>query len=221
MNNPLLNWLTQSLFVISTILLVPVILLLLGQLVTVLLWLGGFLREWRERRSLRDKMKQLVRDAGSDSPDPDRLWRALTRVGCGLPQRLVDDCGSELPGAALLKKGLADLEADVTAALARLSLVTRLAPMLGLMGTLIPLGPALMALAQGQLDSLSRDLIIAFTTTVVGLLVSCLAYAMGLARRVWYLRDVDDLEFLVTRITEKEACHDSSDEEEEVGLSRV
>jgi biopolymer transport protein ExbB/TolQ len=64
------------------------------------------------------------------------------------------------------------------------------------MGTLIPLGPALSALANGNIQALSGNLIVAFTATVVGLLVSGVAYGMGLARRIWYASDMTSLEFI-------------------------
>lgn len=72
--------------------------------------------------------------------------------------------------------------------------------MLGLMGTLIPLGPALMGLASGNVAEMARNLVVAFTATVVGLLVSGATYGIGLARRTWYARDVSDLEFLSQRL---------------------
>ena len=96
-----------------------------------------------------------------------------------------------------LKKCLDDLEIDVARRLARLSLATRVGPMLGLVGTLIPLGPALTGLAAGRIEVLAGNLIIAFTTTVFGILIGGLAYAMGLVRRAWYEQDLSDLEFLV------------------------
>ena len=65
-------------------------------------------------------------------------------------------------------------------------LLARSGPILGLMGTLIPLGPGLTALGNGNIDILATALTVAFDTTVVGLLVGLLAYAMGRIRRRWY-----------------------------------
>ena len=96
-----------------------------------------------------------------------------------------------------VKKCLDDLEIDVARRLARLSLATRVGPMLGLVGTLIPLGPALTGLATGNMDVLAGNLIIAFTTTVFGILVGGFAYGVCLVRRAWYEQDLSDLEFLV------------------------
>jgi len=70
-------------------------------------------------------------------------------------------------------------------------------PMLGLVGTLLPLGPALTGLASGDVQALAGNLIIAFTTTVFGILVGAFAYAVSLTRRTWYEQDVSDLEYIV------------------------
>ena len=66
--------------------------------------------------------------------------------------------------------------------------------MLGLMGTLIPMGPALRGGAMGNLESLAENMIVAFTTTVVGLLIGGLCYGMYLSRQYWYARDLADIE---------------------------
>ncbi len=70
--------------------------------------------------------------------------------------------------------------------LERNDLLARSGPILGLMGTLIPLGPGLTALGQGSLDILATALTVAFDTTVIGLLVGLLAYGIGRIRRRWY-----------------------------------
>lgn len=70
--------------------------------------------------------------------------------------------------------------------LERSDLLARSGPILGLMGTLIPLGPGLNALGQGNLDQLATALSVAFDTTVVGLLVGLTAYSCARIRRRWY-----------------------------------
>ena len=70
--------------------------------------------------------------------------------------------------------------------LERSDLLARSGPILGLMGTLIPLGPGLAALGEGNLDILATALTVAFDTTVVGLLVGLVAFIAGRLRRRWY-----------------------------------
>ena len=73
-----------------------------------------------------------------------------------------------------------------TKRLERVDLLARSGPILGLMGTLIPLGPGLTALGNGNIDILATALTVAFDTTVVGLLIGLIAYILGRVRRRWY-----------------------------------
>lgn len=68
----------------------------------------------------------------------------------------------------------------------RADLLARVGPMLGLMGTLIPLGPGLAAMGRGELDVLAQAVTVAFNTTVLGLLIGILGYVVGRLRRRWY-----------------------------------
>lgn len=68
----------------------------------------------------------------------------------------------------------------------RADFITRLAPMLGLMGTLIPLGPGLAALGEGELRILTTAITVAFDTTVIGLLAGMIGFVLGRLRRRWY-----------------------------------
>ena len=68
----------------------------------------------------------------------------------------------------------------------RADFITRLAPMLGLMGTLIPLGPGLAALGDGDVKILSTAMSVAFNTTVLGLLCGMVGFVIARLRRRWY-----------------------------------
>ncbi|MBV0934836.1 MotA/TolQ/ExbB proton channel family protein [Marinobacterium weihaiense] len=68
----------------------------------------------------------------------------------------------------------------------RADFITRIAPMLGLMGTLIPLGPGLSALGDGELSILTTAMTVAFDTTVIGLLTGIIGFVLGRLRRRWY-----------------------------------
>ena len=68
----------------------------------------------------------------------------------------------------------------------RSDFMSRVAPMLGLMGTLIPLGPGLSALGEGDLTVLTTAMSVAFDTTVLGLFVGIVGFVIGRMRRRWY-----------------------------------
>jgi biopolymer transport protein ExbB/TolQ len=74
----------------------------------------------------------------------------------------------------------------------RADFIARLAPMLGLMGTLIPLGPGLAALGDGELTILTTAMTVAFDTTVVGLLAGMVGFVLARMRRRWYDEAIND-----------------------------
>jgi len=76
----------------------------------------------------------------------------------------------------------------------RSDLLTRVAPMLGLMGTLVPLGPGLAGLGRGDIAILTGAIQVAFDTTVLGLLVGIIGFILGKLRRRWYDQLIDALE---------------------------
>lgn len=65
-------------------------------------------------------------------------------------------------------------------------LIAKVAPLLGLMGTLIPLGPGVLAIGAGDVEVLSESLLVAFDTTILGLIVAIVAIAISTVRKSWY-----------------------------------
>ena len=74
--------------------------------------------------------------------------------------------------------------------------LSKLGPMLGLMGTLIPMGPALAGLATGDIESMARNMQVAFATTVTGLVAAAIGYVTQQVKQRWYLQDMANLEYL-------------------------
>lgn len=98
---------------------------------------------------------------------------------------------------------LLEREQDRYDSIVKLSeLLARLAPMLGLLGTLIPLGPGIIALGQGDTYTLSTSLLTAFDTTIAGLVAAALAIVVSAIRRRWYREYGSVLEALCTEVLE-------------------
>jgi len=190
-----------AMYPIATVLLYPVLALEALALIYIVFEFGRFtleiLRRDRKRSLHRiEKAAQAARssleagkhdDAVADLAGISRNWlvaRFAALLGTG-----------ENMGRARLLKVLADTEMFATKALNRTRLWIRLGPIIGLITTLIPISPALVALAKGDLQTLSNNLVIAFSTTVIGLLISGLAFVMSSARERAYLQDVSDIEY--------------------------
>lgn len=78
--------------------------------------------------------------------------------------------------------------------LERADLLARIPPMLGLMATIIPLGPGLAALGQGNPGELASAVTVAFDATVLGLVAGIGGLVVGKLRRRWYEELLEGLE---------------------------
>lgn len=194
--------LVKFLFVLCSVLLIPVIVVLLVFLGWTVILAGGFLRECLARAATRRSLDQVLA-AAKAGQDSERLWALIRGGGSGVLAAFAVRVGHNTNRAELLTHTVAELEHGITDSMALLSLLTRVGPMLGLMGTLIPLGPALTGLAAGDTQIMAKNLVVAFTTTVIGVLVGSVAYGIGLVRRTWSARDLCDLEFICERLAEK------------------
>ena len=76
-------------------------------------------------------------------------------------------------------------------------LIIRLGPVFGLLGTLIPLGPGIISLGQGDTVTLSQSLLTAFDTTIVGLISAAICTVISTVRKKWYANDISILETLM------------------------
>ncbi|MBI5309588.1 MAG: MotA/TolQ/ExbB proton channel family protein [Actinobacteria bacterium] len=94
------------------------------------------------------------------------------------------------------QRSLVDYDLYVSKRLDRVRLLVRSGPALGLMGTLIPLAPALAALGEGDAKVLADELQTAFAITVVGVAIGLIAFGVAVVRERYYTKDLADLEYL-------------------------
>ncbi len=89
-------------------------------------------------------------------------------------------------------------------AITRISdVIARLGPMFGLLGTLIPLGPGLIALGQGDTYTLSQSMLTAFDSTIAGLAAAAVSFIISTIRKRWYEDYMASTEALAVCILEK------------------
>ncbi len=101
------------------------------------------------------------------------------------------DAGLLLGERSLLRRRerpaeLAMVEARARRRIERADILTRISPMLGLMATLISLGPGLTALSNGNLGLLAEAMLTAFDATVLGLAAGAVGFVIARLRRRWY-----------------------------------
>lgn len=92
-----------------------------------------------------------------------------------------------------VERELQVMELELVRRLDRIRFVIKLGPALGLMGTLIPMGISLAALAEGNIPKMAGSMVTAFTATVAGLGAGALAYMIAMPRERWLRADVRDM----------------------------
>ena len=76
-------------------------------------------------------------------------------------------------------------EEQLAATLTAPRMLVKVGPSLGLLGTLIPMGSSLASLATGNLEAMAGQMVVAFTTTIIGLATGTLAYVVAAVRQTW------------------------------------
>ena len=176
---------------IAQALLAPDIILLLAFILYSIFCIGSIIVEaLSERRNFRVNMPKFL--AALTSADPEAIPSTVGASGLLNRQKIalltVFDY-RVLPGEALValtRRLVSAEEMRYTKIRGRNDIAVKVAPMLGLMGTLIPLGPGIAALGTGDITSLSSSIVIAFDTTVAGLATAVVCLVIGRIRRNWY-----------------------------------
>ena len=190
-------------YMVANALLYPVLFVEVIALVWTMFEAGRFTVEVTRRG--RHRSLQAVRAASArgyaaladDRPD-DALHhvRQALQHG-GLSRRFADGLETDDLVRTHLRKLVAETESEAARLLSRTRTLVRIGPMLGLMGTLIPISPALVGLAQGDVQTLADNLVIAFSTTVVGILIGGVSYLISAVRERLYRQDISDIEYVL------------------------
>jgi biopolymer transport protein ExbB/TolQ len=197
----------EAIFHVASALQVPVLILALLALALVIFELGSYVIELRGRRRRRfPELSQGADHAREALVQGDR--QAALQAVRGIPRSAAMAATLEFivehartpRGEHQINKALADFDLDSQRRLSRTRMLVRAGPALGLMGTLIPLSPALTGLANGNTSQLSNDLRVAFSVTVVGLLIGAVAFGLSLSRDRLYSQDLSDLEYVAALI---------------------
>lgn len=192
--------LTSLIHIISESLLTPVVILLIISIIIVLLSFGGIINEFISRKAIKSKeLEELIRSV-SFSRDVSQMKAVITDSSLFDYQkealvRIADnyDIGSDAR-KALASELISSEETRLIKNTNKTDILVKVGPILGLLGTLIPLGPGLAALGSGDIAVLAQSLTIAFDTTVTGLSVGALAYVISRFKKQWYESDLITME---------------------------
>jgi biopolymer transport protein ExbB/TolQ len=197
----LLRLLENGLFALGQVLRFPVMLLLWVCVGSALFMAGACLVEFiarrRERRGFN--VAAWLHQGSVLDADPSRLR--------GLPAELrglVNDVRQDRSLVGFREGGLEHLvlerEERVRHSLTASRALVKVGPSLGLLGTLIPMGQSLASLAAGNLEAMAGQMVVAFTTTIIGLATGTLAYVVAAVRQGWVNQTIREERYLAERI---------------------
>lgn len=192
---------------IVTILDAPVKVVLIVLLIISLVMVGGLIAEYFQRKYLKVRAASVVDAIKKGDRDPatiiknssllisqKRLLLELT-IHKNLSDEMKDNFAASL---------LDNYNQNQDFIVKRSDLIVKLGPTFGLLGTLIPLGPGIIALAGGDTMTLSNSLLAAFDTTVLGLISASICTIISLIRRRWYGKDRIMLTLIMEAMLEAE-----------------
>ena len=196
-----MNTISDIMFWISNGLLVPVVVLLILLFFRSLLLVGSFFGQYVSIRKtdklIREQMETLHVD------NIDHFGSKLPEKSSSLVVMFMKRILAEQGNKAQVQRLLANFEIAADKDLATSKTLTKLGPILGLMGTLIPMGPALVGLSTGDIASMAYNMQVAFATTVIGLVAGAIGFLTQQVKQRWYLQDMTNLECLVEVLNEK------------------
>lgn len=187
---------------------IPVLILALIALVVVIVETGSLLVELRRRRyrslarlesAVERCRAHLAAGQGAEALralQPFAWNMAMEEAFAGILEQI-----GRPDAEARIAKRLAEYDYRSLRRLERTRILVRMGPALGLMGTLIPLSPALAGLASGDVATLGDNLRVAFSVTVAGLLVGAVAFGISLVRDRLYAQDFSDVEYVAACLT--------------------
>jgi biopolymer transport protein ExbB/TolQ len=198
----------DTVYHISNVLRVPVLVAAVLALAIALAEGGALAVEiWRRRGRAPGAIEAAARGARQSLAVGDReaaaKWLAPMATSAAMwtaLRRLIEHTGPTPESSSWMSKVLADYDLRSVKRLERTRMLVRAGPALGLMGTLIPLSPALSGLAEGKVQKLTDNLQVAFSVTVLGLLIGAIAFGISLVRDRLYAQDLSDMEAIASEL---------------------
>ena len=201
--------LTSFSHIVAESLLTPVVILLVIFLIIAILSIGGLINEKFTRKALNHNDLEILLNDINDAGSVDELKSVIDSSNLLSNQKeIISSIVNNYKLDAEARKSYASkLVEDEQLVLVKKTnindILVRVGPVLGLLGTLIPLGPGLSALGSGQIDTLAQALTIAFDTTVIGLTISSLSYVVSKYKKQWYESDLTTVETIAEATLEK------------------
>ena len=192
---------SQVLFWVANSLLIPDIILLLLLFIRSLLLIGGVYNQYMTKRKNDKQLNSLIK--GLTPETIDGLKAALPVKDNSLYIRYLRDLLTTPPSEAYSDYLITNFENDAEKDVILSKLLSKMGPILGLIGTLIAMSPALVGLSMGDIAGMAYNMQVVFATTVVGLVVSAVGLVTLQFKQRWYAKDVNNLDYVSRKLMEK------------------
>lgn len=193
---------SKVLFWVANSLLIPDIIILLFLFARSLLLIGSFYNQFMVKRKndkeLNDRIKNL------SITNIDTLKSSLPEKDNSLFVRYLRDLLATPASDAYLDYLISNFENEAEKDASLSKLLAKMGPVLGLIGTLIAMSPALVGLSTGDISGMAYNMQVVFATTVVGLVVSAVGLVTLQFKQRWYAKDVNNLDYVSRILTDKE-----------------
>jgi biopolymer transport protein ExbB/TolQ len=194
---------SKMLFGIANSLLIPDIILLIVFFIRALVLLGSTYNQFMVRRRNNRRLATVIKELQPTGIDD--LRNLLPEKHDALFTEYLADILDHPADEAYTDYLITHYETEVAKDVNLSRLLTKLGPVLGLIGTLISMSPALVGLSTGDISGMAYNMQVVFSATVVGLVISAVGLFTQQLKTRWYAKDVNDLEF-VSRIYSE--CHE-------------
>lgn len=197
---------SKMLFGIANSLLIPDIILLIVFFIRALVLLGSTYNQFMVRRRNNRRLSTVIKELQPSGISA--LRNLLPKKHDALFTEYLADILDHPADETYTDYLITHYETEVAKDVNLSRLLTKLGPVLGLIGTLISMSPALVGLSTGDISGMAYNMQVVFSATVVGLVISAVGLFTQQLKTRWYAKDVNNLEFvsrIYTESHEKEA----------------
>lgn len=195
-----MEFISKVLFWVANSLLIPDIIILLILFARSLILIGGFYNQFMIKRKNDKELNNKIKELKVQTVD--ELKTALPEKDNSLFIKYMRDLLTTPSSEAYSDFLISNFENEAEKDTSLSKLLAKMGPVLGLIGTLIAMSPALVGLSSGDISGMAYNMQVVFATTVVGLVVSAVGLVTLQFKQRWYARDVNNLDYVSRILTQ-------------------
>ena len=196
-----MDTISEILFWVANSLLIPDIIALLLLFVRSLLLVGSFYNHFITKQKNDKLLNDLIQNLSAEKVED--LKSILPQKDNSLYIKYLRRLLSREQSEAYSEYLISNFETEADKDLSISKILAKIGPVLGLIGTLIAMSPALVNLSSGDVSGMAYNMQIVFATTVIGLVVSMAGLITLQFKQRWYLQESNHLFYISQILIEK------------------